>query len=88
MNRAILTWLIYVGSLVAFLLISPPVEALPLVPQNVSLLVLTPNTVHLNNTIHEVSWVEPQKNNSLEQLGCNCAACQKALSQMQGQIVL
>ncbi|MGB7444185.1 MAG: hypothetical protein WA919_24220 [Coleofasciculaceae cyanobacterium] len=88
MNRAIFTWLISAGSLVAFLLISPPADAIPLVSQNVSLLVSASNQVYLNNPTQELSSIKRQNSPSLEQFGCSCAACQKALSQMQGQIVL
>jgi hypothetical protein len=44
--------------------------------------------VNLHRAAPMLNLTEQQRNPIIDQLGCSCAACMKALSQMQGQLTL
>lgn len=90
MHRATLTLLASAGSLAIMVLIANPADAAPVVAQNVDSVMEAPATqaVKKHRTNPMLNLIPQESNPILDQLGCNCTACMKALRQMQGQFTL
>lgn len=83
MNRATLTLLISCGSLAALLVMTKPADAAPAVTQIVNPVMSVPSASvmerhHVNLSVGRLA----ESNPILDQLGCNCAACTKTLTQI------
>ncbi len=90
MHRARLTLLASAGSLAIMVLIANPADAAPVVAPNVDSVMEAPavQTVKKHRTNPMLNLIAQQSNPILDQMGCNCTACMKALRQMQGQFTL
>ncbi len=89
MNRATLTLLTSCGSLAALLLMTNPADASPVVSQAANPVMSAPTAQPVNlHRANPMLDARAQKNPILDNLGCNCAACTKAILQMQGQFTL
>ena len=90
MNRATLTLLASSWSLAAVILITNPANAAPVATQAIEPMISIPaaQVVNLHRAAPMLNLTDQQRNPIIDQLGCSCAACMKALSQMQGQLTL
>ncbi|AFZ18882.1 hypothetical protein [Allocoleopsis franciscana] len=90
MHRATLTLLASAGSLAIMVLIANPADAAPVVAPNIDSVMEAPavQIVKKHRTNPMLNLVAQQSNPILDQMGCNCTACIKALRQMQGQFTL
>lgn len=87
MHRATLTLLASVGSLAIIVLIANPADAAPVVAPNVDSVMEARaiQTVKKHRTNPMLNLIAQQSNPILDQMGCNCTTCMKALRQMQGK---
>lgn len=90
MHRATLTLLASAGSLAIMVLIANPADAAPVVAQNVNSVMEAPaaQAVKTHRVNPMLNLIAQESNPILDQMGCNCAGCMKALRQMQGQFTL
>ena len=90
MDRATLTLLASAGSLAIMVLIANPADAAPVVAPNVDSVMDAPaiQTVKKHHVNSMLNLIAQQSNPILDQMGCNCTTCMKALRQMQGQFTL
>lgn len=84
MKRSTLTFLAYSGSLGAAILMANSATATPVVASATNPIISTPTAqvVNLNRVTPTLNFTQQQTNPIKDLLGCQCATCTKAASQI------